>query len=194
MSSKRFYVGIDLSVNSTGVCVNDTKSNTHNYFIISGKLSKKQKNSSFDDVCFIEYGKQAPSKEDEFGVREHKKTRNIHEIALRLREIVEGLGASETVCVLEGISYGSSSSSALADLAGLNHTVRYMLTELGAEIRIVAPTQLKKFAVANGAADKALMTAAWLKCQPEMAKLDGTKTDDLADAYFLSECASDFSL
>lgn len=183
-------VGLDLSMKSTGVCVKDHSSGKCQYYIIANKMTKKQQNFSHSDVFYVPYEWQKPDKEDPFQIREQKKTSNVWNVTSAIRTILQSIKKKsrkdEIECVIEGISYGSSSSAALADLAGLNYAVRFMLTEEGIPFRLAAPTQLKKFAVGNGNADKEMMIAAWKKCQPEIADIDGIKDDDIADAYFLS--------
>lgn len=44
-------MGIDLSINSTGICIGDQ------YYIISPKLTKKQKALNHPEISFIEYQK-----------------------------------------------------------------------------------------------------------------------------------------
>ena len=56
----------------------------------------------------------------------------------------------------------------------------------GVDFKIIPPTGLKKFAVANGSADKELMVYAWQTLQPHLKNITDIKIDDLADAYFLS--------
>ena len=180
-------IGLDLSINSTGICVYNDKTDEHNYYIITHKLTKKQKEFKHKHLKYILYEKEQPNKADEYREKERKKSANISSIVEQIEIIVQKFNKKgDLVCVIEGISYGSSSSSALADLAGLNHAVRYMLWSNNIPFKIVAPTENKKFAVGNGQADKDVMVAAWKKCQPEMAKIEDLKIDDVADAYFLS--------
>ncbi len=181
----KYSVGLDLSIKSTGVCVRDNWTGECFYFVIAAKLTKKQKNFEHSHLVFEEYEWEKPDKADPFQIREQKKAKNIWHITQIIRKIVTGLqdGAE---CVIEGISYGSSSSAALADLSGLNYAVRCMLLDEDIPFRVAAPMQLKKFAVGNGGADKAMMTDAWKRCQPEMADISEIKDDDIADAYFLS--------
>jgi len=183
----QFVIGLDLSIKSTGVCVRETEKNKCSYYIVSSKLTKAQKAFKHKDLEFIDYGREKTSAEDPFHVKEAKKTSSVWNVTENLRKIIKKYKKKGDVeAVIEGISYGSSSSAALADLAGLNYAVRCMLVQEGVGMRIVAPMQLKKFAVGNGAADKDMMTDAWKRCQPKMADIQEIKDDDIADAYFLS--------
>lgn len=180
-------IGLDLSINSTGICVYNDKTNEHNYYIITHKLTKKQKEFKHKNLKYILYEKEAPNKADEYREKERKKSSNIAYIVEKIENLIQKYNKKgDLLCIIEGISYGSSSSSALADLAGLNHALRYMLWSNNVAFKIVAPTENKKFAVGNGQADKDLMISAWKKCQPDMAKITELKIDDVADAYFLS--------
>lgn len=182
--SARYRIGLDLSIKSTGVCVRDTETGKCFYYIIAAKLTKKQKAFKHDQLTFIEYSWLKPDKDDSFHIREQKKTNNIWQIKQEIYDIISKWNDVE--CTIEGISYGSSSSAALADLSGLNYAVRCMLKDNSVPFRLAAPMQLKKFAVGNGGADKVMMTDAWKRCQPEMADISEIKDDDIADAYFLS--------
>ena len=186
--SHRIQIGIDPSINSTGVCVRDTEKNETTYYIIAAKITKKQAALDSEKIIYIDYGKQKPDKNDDFEVREHKKTHNICSIAEEIRQIVDDWTTAygDVQCVIEGISYGSSSSSVLSDLSGLNYVIRFMFKDLDVPYQIVAPSQLKKFAVGKGNADKDMMTDGWRKCDPSAVEIDGVKVDDVADAYFLS--------
>jgi len=178
-------IGLDLSINSTGVCVYNDKTDTHTYYIITHKLTKKQKEFKHKNLKYILYEKEAPNKIDEYEVKENKKTNNISLIAEHIEKIILKQ-KGQVHCCIEGISYGSSSSSNLADLAGLNFVVRNILWRHDIPFTIVSPSANKKFAVGNGQADKAVMIDAWKHCQPEMAKIEDIKIDDVADAYFLA--------
>ena len=93
---------------------------------------------------------------------------------------------------IEGISYGSTRTTALADLAGLNYMVRYILNNLRIPSIIISPMENKKLACGIGNADKDVMIASWLKCQPKMKGVEKLiKSDDIADAYFLSQIKKD---
>lgn len=185
--SMKYCIGLDLSIKSTGVCVRDTETGKCSYSIIAAKLTKAQQQFKHKNLEFLCYFRDKTSKDDSFAVKEQKKTASVWNVTENIRSIIKKWKKKGRVsCVIEGISYGSSSSAALADLAGLNYAVRCMLMQEGVSFRIAAPMQLKKFAVGNGGADKDMMTDAWKRCQPEMADIAEIKDDDIADAYFLS--------
>ena len=87
---------------------------------------------------------------------------------------------------MEGISYGSHSSSALADLAGLNFAIRMMLIDNSLNFNILAPTSIKKFAVGNGGAEKEVIIASWKKLDKNISNISDIKLDDLADSFFIA--------
>jgi hypothetical protein len=93
--------------------------------------------------------------------------------------------SDEIIVNMEGISYGSVGSAALADLAGLNFAIRMLLIEKGIKFKIVSPISLKVFATNNAGATKEEMSWAWKLLDKEMQDIDKIKIDDLADAYFL---------
>ena len=61
-----------------------------------------------------------------------------------------------------------------------------VLKELEVNFNIISPTQVKKFACANGQADKDIMIDAWKRLDKGINDIKGIKIDDLADSYFLS--------
>jgi Holliday junction resolvasome RuvABC endonuclease subunit len=75
---------------------------------------------------------------------------------------------------------------ALVDLSFLNSALRMTLVNNKIPFTIVSPTSLKKFACANGQAEKEVMIDAWKRMDKNIAKITDIKIDDLADSYFLS--------
>jgi Holliday junction resolvasome RuvABC endonuclease subunit len=172
-------IGLDLSINSTGVCINNN--GKYKYYIICSKMTKKMKEFDNKYIKLIEYNKQ--SVEGEYSEKELIKTNNIYNIIGELKSIIKKEKPDE--CRIEGISYGSVGSAALVDLSGLNFMVRQMLIDLKIPFKIISPTSNKKFAVGNGQADKDIIIDSWLRLQPHLKGID-IKVDDIADAYFLS--------
>lgn len=192
-------IGIDPSLNSTGICVNVDGKCT--YFIITSKMTKKMKKFKHDRIMYVPYDKQDTNKkENSYAVVESNKANNINKICTGIRDIIYVLlggvstdtnkpliqEKSELHVNMEGVSYGSVGSAALVDLSGLNFAIRNMLIELGISFTIVSPSQNKKFATGNGAADKELMVYSWLMVEKDLKNITDIKIDDLADAYFLS--------
>jgi Holliday junction resolvasome RuvABC endonuclease subunit len=183
METPQVILGIDPSINSTGLTVWKREQNIHIYYIISNHLTKKMKDFHHDRFQYIEYQKIQPDKNVEYCIRESQKTSNIFNICQAIREVIQNEGV--TACVMEGVSYGSTGSAALVDLAGLNFAIRCTLKELNIPFMIVSPTSVKSFAVGNGAAQKEAIIFAWTHCDPEFQGVK-VKIDDVADSYFMS--------
>ena len=175
-------IGIDLSINSTGICV--SKNGRYTYYIIAATATKKlMADCEKHKVNIILYDKRTVDAKDKYYIREQSKTHNLTAIASHIRDIVKK--HKPDMAFIEGISYGSSSTSNLADLAGLNYLVRSVLTSLGVDIYVVSPKANKHNATGNGNAGKDLMIDCWKLCDKKIAALEG-KIDDLADAFFLA--------
>lgn len=176
-------IGIDPSINCTGVCVYNTVQKSHTYYMIVSKSTKKMKSFKNDNVHIIDYEKRDSNKGD-YQIKEYHKAENIYDICHELKTIIEQYRPD--LIQMEGISYGSHGSSALADLAGLNFAIRMMLIECGIDFNILAPTSIKKFAVGNGGAEKDVIIASWKKLDRNISDITNIKLDDLADSFFIS--------
>ena len=176
-------IGIDPSINCTGVCVYDTITGNNMYYMIVGKTTKKMQKFENERVKIKDYCKQT-STNDEYSIKENKKTANINNICDIIKDIIQW--HEPEYVYMEGISYGSVSGSSLADLAGLNHCIRMTLIECNVDYTILAPTAVKKFAVGNGSAEKDVMIASWKKLDKNISNITEIKLDDLADAFFIA--------
>ena len=175
-------IGIDPSINCTGVCVWDTEHNTHCYYMIPSKVTKKMGSFKHNFVHILPYNKQ-DSKGLEYSDKERCKFDNIYNISSKVGYILD-LFKPESV-YMEGISYGSVGSAALVDLAFLNAAIRMELKFRNIKFEIIPPTSLKKFACANGQAEKDIMIDAWKRMDKNIKDIKDIKVDDLADSYFL---------
>ena len=176
-------VGIDLSINSTGVCVNRDGKCTYYIIIPSNGMTKRMKEFHSNRVILKPYEKHTV--EGSYADKERIKSRNIYNIVEEIMLIVRR--AKPDRCIMEGVSYGSSGS--VVDLAGLQYILRYQLSARGIGFHVVTPMELKKRATGNGNADKDEMVFAWKKCDislPQSVFEGLKKVDDIADAYFLS--------
>lgn len=176
---EKCIMGIDPSINSTGICI--YKNEEYKYFIITNKLTKKQKQFSSDKVKYLEYDKKDYT-DKSYIEKENCKTFNIYNICKLIKSLC--IEYDVDIVVMEGVSYGSNGS--VVDLAGLNFSIRMIMMQLNIIIQIIAPTELKKFAVANGGAHKEQIIDAWLRIDVEMKIVDIKKKDDIADAFFLA--------
>lgn len=174
-------IGVDPSINSTGVCVYDGKK--YVYYIVTSKMTKKMAAFQHKYVNLIPYEK-SETKDLEYTDKERVKTQNISNICDKIRSIIKK--HKPDIVKMEGISYGSTGSAALVDLAGLNFMLRQIFLTMNVPFMIISPTQNKKFAVANGSAEKDVMVDAWKRMDPRVSDIHDIKIDDLADAFFLT--------
>lgn len=177
-------IGLDLSINSTGVCVYDSVTRQTEYYIIGTKFTKKSLEYHHDNLNMILCEKRIINTKDEYHMKESIKTSNIYNIVVIIRTLIEKF--KPNVATIEGVSFQSNGS--VLDLCGLNYMVRMMLQECNVpNMFIVSPTQNKKFATGNGQAEKDVMISAWHKLEPHMKDVPKyVKVDDISDAYFLA--------
>ena len=182
-------VGIDPSINSTGICVNeqgaDGKQKMKFYIIRPNTLTKKEQNIKLSNFKFLLYNKESSSDKHE---NEVCKTKNFlyitDHIKTILKSAVRKAGADNVKVYMEGISYGSLQTLSVFDLAGLNYLIRQTCESLNIKYTIITPSEAKKHATGKGNASKELITDTFLALYPKMGTLK--KVDDIADAYFLS--------
>lgn len=189
INMRHFVIGIDPSVNSTGVCVYDIEHDINIYYIISSKATKKAVAycENLDNIHIIQYKKEDTKDVKEYWKREQIKTRNISLVAREIDKILKLYTIEGYVdrIVMEGVSYGSVKGAAIVDLSFLNAIIRQTFS--GFNYYIVAPTEVKKYAVGNGNAEKDIMILSWKKLDKKINELpDWLKVDDLADAYFMA--------
>ena len=192
------FIGIDQSINSTGICVKICKDNElikEHFYIITNKVTKKALaySETLDNFDYIFYDKKEKSdslNNDEF---EWYKLLNNILISDNIIEIIEKNISSflDRVYIgMEGISYQSSQTKSLLDLAGLSTLIRYRLYKyfnshqdnIG-ELKIFTPGEVKKFATGNGNSSKDVMVGLFKTAFKEIAQLP--KIDDIADAYWI---------
>ena len=186
------YIGIDPSLNSTGVCINND--GKCKYYIITSKMTKKMSEFKNDYVHYLPYKKADTNKKlNEYADVEFNKANNIYNICVHVKQIIKHSlewdckdNINNCEVFMEGVSYGSVGSAALVDLSGLNFAIRNILIEIGVKFTIVSPSQNKKFATGLGNADKEHMIFSWLMVEKHLKEIKDIKIDDLADAYFLS--------
>lgn len=176
-------IGIDPSINCTGVCVWDDKWDKHMYFMIPSKCTKKMNQFEHNRIRILQYDK-LDTKGLEYSDKESIKFDNIYSIIKKISLILDLFAPDEVI--MEGVSYGSMGSAAIVDLCFLNSAMRMLLKQRNIKFRVVAPTELKKFACSNGGADKNVMIDAWKRLEPDMMEVKDIKVDDLADSYFLA--------
>lgn len=201
-----FFIGVDPSTNSTGVCIMHLDKNgvikTCNFYILKPDTHEKLKSGAekspltkkeleaqakYDNVDYIIYDKFRQDAEKSTIYNELHKTISYRSICEKLKEVIEEEIplAGHVVCACqEGISYGSAMrSSAVFDLAGLNYMMRCTLMDICPSVYVTPPKIIKKFATGNGNADKKIMTEVFKMTFPD---IDIPKIDDIADAYFMA--------
>ena len=198
MKNTILYVGIDPSINSTGITIaryeNNVEVEIKFYIIKNGKLTKRESaaNDSIDNFEYIIYNKiDLTQFKDDNHVFEYYKTKNMVEVVNTIYDLilneVKKYSAIVNV-VIEGISYGSSiRTKSIFDLAGLNYMIRYKLITSDIQhlnLRIATPSNIKKYATGKGNANKESIMTIFKYIFPEMQNIP--KLDDIADSYFMA--------
>ena len=196
------FIGIDPSINSTGMTIR-TDTGFCRFFIIKGdKLTKKEKNAQSNNSEIFEYclyQKENVKDTNNAHERELAKAHNLSTIADTIYNIIEELLQqfrktstidSVTIC-MEGISYGSIHSAAVMDLAGLNYLIRDRLhhhTVVGT-LLVTPPAEVKRFYTGSGNANKQLMISTFKGSFPDF---DLPKLDDICDSEAMAKYAMDW--
>lgn len=203
MKETILYVGIDPSINSTGITIaryeNNVEVEIKFYIIKNGKLTKRESaaNDSIDNFEYIIYNKiDLTQFKDDNHVFEYYKTKNMVEVVNTIYDLilneVKKYSAIVNV-VIEGISYGSSiRTKSIFDLAGLNYMIRYKLITGDIQhlnISIATPSNIKKYATGKGNANKESIMTIFKYIFPEMQNIP--KLDDIADSYFMAMFSRD---
>ena len=198
MKDTILYVGIDPSINSTGITIaryeNNVEVEIKFYIIKNGKLTKRESavNDSIDNFEYIIYNKiDLTQFKDDNHVFEYYKTKNMVEVVNTIYDLilneVKKYSAIVNV-VIEGISYGSSiRTKSIFDLAGLNYMIRYKLITGDIQhlnLSIATPSNIKKYATGKGNANKESIMTIFKYIFPEMQNIP--KLDDIADSYFMA--------
>lgn len=199
------FVGIDPSINSTGVCILETDDNNKQvnckfYIIKNGKLTKKELKAEDDNAKIFQYvlyeklDTSIKNMED-YKTLEWNKTKNMINVCKCIKDIVFKYIANNNdilnvyVCQ-EGISYGSTvKTKSVFDLAGLNYLLRstFINSSICNYFVIASPSEIKKFATGKGNANKEMMVNMFSFIFPD---LQLPKVDDICDAYFMANYAS----
>ena len=196
------FIGIDPSINSTGMAIR-TDTGFCRFFIIKGdKLTKKEKNAQSNNSEIFEYclyQKENVKDTNNAHERELAKAHNLSTIADTIYNIIEEFLQqfrktstidSVTIC-MEGISYGSIHSAAVMDLAGLNYLIRDRLhhhTVVGT-LLVTPPAEVKRFYTGSGNANKQLMISTFKGSFPDF---DLPKIDDVCDSEGMAKYARDW--
>lgn len=195
------FIGVDPSINSTGVYVLVYKENNlieeKSYIIKPTKLTKKEQlaeQANANTFEYIVYDKIIPSKEENNTLSEIAKTKNFIAICDIVKSIIIQYAkkydsAIDIYGCQEGISYGSiSKTKSIFDLAGLNFMLRTMFLSLniGCQVKLTigTPGEIKKFASGNGNCSKDIMIELFKASHQD---LNLPKIDDISDAYWMAK-------
>ena len=206
MKNTILYVGIDPSINSTGITIaryeNNVEVEIKFYIIKNGKLTKRESaaNDSIDNFEYIIYNKiDLTQFKDDNHVFEYYKTKNMVEVVNTIYDLILNEVKKYTSVVnvvIEGISYGSSiRTKSVFDLAGLNYMIRYKLITSDIQhlnLSIATPSNIKKYATGKGNANKESIMTIFKYIFPEMQNIP--KLDDIADSYFMAMFSRDIEL
>ncbi len=194
------FVGIDQSINSTGVTVQcfekEKLVNQHFYIIKANKLTKREKKAEedieeFENILYNKWEKEDAKDNNEFEL--HKLENNIS-ISGCILDIIKNhaINSLDKVYVsMEGISFQSSNKTqSIIDLAGLSTLIRYRVynyfmanqDHLGS-LKIFTPSEVKRFATGNGMSKKEVMVELFKTNNKKFAMIP--KLDDMADSYWI---------
>jgi aryl-phospho-beta-D-glucosidase BglC (GH1 family) len=206
------YVSVDFSLNSPGICIFNTESNTHHYisYVKPGLGTKKEQKlqediSLLSDVTLV-YQPDWKTTFGDYSKNELAKVRRYMATADQIINIILGITKTKNdyIIAFEGTSYGSKmGTNNIIDMAaGAAILKEQMISQLHVkDILTVAPTTIKKFA-GKGNMNKLQLFEAYqqnvnddpiLAQSPlhsmikdlEIGKKIPKPLDDLVDAYFL---------
>ena len=198
---KELYVGIDPSINSTGISINiweDGTLFTEVFYIIKGnKLTRKEQKVKEDadlaSIVYETYEKIDIKTAENSHELELIKTKNLLHIVDIISHIINKYSkhCDEIYVGMEGLSYGSSSRTrSIYELAGLNYLIRNkLMTSHMCKLYILPPTEVKKFATGIGNCSKDAVINVFSSIFPHLLKIP--KIDDIADSWFICNCVRD---
>lgn len=172
-------IGIDPSMNCTGVCVSIEDNNI--YYMYPTKTTKKMKEFKHEYINIIPIDKEHAG--IEYSDKERDKTINIYNICTSIEDVI--IKYKPDKILIEGMAYNATGT--VADLGGLNYCLRMLAIKHDIPFIVISPTSVKKFAVGNGSAEKDVIIDAWKRIDTNIKDIEkGIKIDDLADSYFIA--------
>ena len=139
-----FFLGIDLSLTSTGISLFNSKTKEYKYLSFMKNYKKPTKWTKlmldYIDIHGVEYRySDEYSKQEVYKIEDYNKNMDIV-----VDEIYKIVGDNKVIINIEGYSYGSTNTVSLIDLIALGTLLRNKLhTRLNSDIRIVSPSTLK---------------------------------------------------
>ena len=177
ITKQRTIVGIDYSLTSPAVCVND--GGTLNFYYLTNK--KKWIGKQSDNIIGYEH-KEWKDPIERFGY-----------ISDFVFNILAPLGTPKIF--IEGYSYGSKGQG-LFQIAENCGILKYRILEKGLTYEAVVPSVVKKGATGKGNADKDMMLNEFIKqTKIDLKKIFDTDKatnplSDIADSYFIQKIGS----
>jgi len=161
------FIGIDLSLNSTGICIR-TNNNFRwiSFYRTEDGRDKliRRKNSVFSSLeeikgVSIEY-LDKPTFEGEYHIREYLKMNAFSDASNRIIEILNPYLKEGCIVGIEGLSYGSPGNS-LIDISMLTALVRKrIMDKIGySNFFVFSPSTIKKWAIKGNAKKGEIMRA-----------------------------------
>lgn len=196
-------IGIDFSINSTALVINDSETFSFFSFVPNYKSTLKgfKYHEMLKDKNFLTVITYEKIGNDKNPIKEQiNKLTNADRLSKSILEVLEKYKDREIEIRIEGFSYGSTGSSFI-DLIVYNTFLKVKLLEcFGVQsIKVIPPKTVKKAYTRNGNANKCIMfkqfikedlkISAGLRCE-EFIKGDDFQIpkpiDDIVDAYALS--------
>lgn len=169
-------VGIDASLNSTGICYINTETNKTEFHIIKPKLTKREQCHPL--ISYHSY--EATSDID-------SKLQGYLEV---LNQLLKKINPDQVI-LEEPVN--ARNSRATISLSLLNGAIRALLILKCLQYKTVNVTHWKKEMVGNGAADKDLIVYNFKKLKPEFEPYTTKAINDISDAYFIANYAKQYS-
>lgn len=178
--TNKTIIGIDPSMNSTGICIND--GGVYKYILLSTKPTKKMLRAvdELKNLRIIPIQKEPNERGVQGAINQ---TKNISYIIDKISTLLTIYRPHHVT--LEAPAFNATGR--IADLSGLNHAIRLECLKRDIPFFPLTPTSVKMQTTGNGAATKEMMIETWLQLFPEYKCLQGMKIDDLADAWAMCE-------
>lgn len=181
----KLVIGIDPSLNCTGICVRCGQAE-HFYVVTSHKEKKFIADCETNRINYIYC--PIPDKLHNSSTDALNETRRIIYLSEQIKAVVSSEIASNDDCDIlirmEGCALRALGK--VESLFALQHIIRERLFELGANMEIRTPSNNKKLFTGKGNANKELMVSTFLQTHPELSEITSKFLDDIADAYSLT--------
>lgn len=192
---KYLKIGIDLSINSTGICVIDEQKNTTKFYQLVPQWKKKAPKHS-KSVTLLPYTRFYSDVSNTNSKNDLEKILSaVNQSEVILKVIHENFSESECDLVdvrIEGASFGSNAGR-LYDLSIYYAEVKRNLLNwlpIGSKISVIPPKTVKMVALGKGKgnAKKEEVVDFFLENHKEFNFDNTGKIDDVVDAFLLGNC------